>query len=160
MLWRPEYAAYMIEGTPGRPFGHLPEYLNVVEYDMRRRRQLVQKRLPANCYILCLTAFPRWFFLLSQYLSLRHYPIYLISANFRLGCPNFTYPPARATPDSAEAVSRSLFFPDAAIFPGHPRFKYVHVPLLTFFLNNQLIFDSFKDADEDYSIKTWFQSGN
>ncbi|VDN19357.1 unnamed protein product [Dibothriocephalus latus] len=59
MLWRPEYAAYMIEGTPGKPFGHLPEYLNTVEYNMQRRRDLVQKRLPENCYIMCLTTFPR-----------------------------------------------------------------------------------------------------
>lgn len=24
-LWRPEFAAYMIEGTPGTPYGGLPE---------------------------------------------------------------------------------------------------------------------------------------
>ncbi|BHF59990.1 hypothetical protein SprV_0100295100 [Sparganum proliferum] len=97
MLWRPEYAAYMIEGTPGKPFGHLPEYLNTVEYNMQRRRDLVQKRLPDNCYIMCLTSFPR------------------------LGCPNFTYPPAQSTPDTG--ASRSLFYPENAIFGAHPRFK-------------------------------------
>lgn len=40
---------------------------------------------------------------------------------FRLGCENFTDPIAKPTPN--EGATRSLFFPDAAIFPGHPRFK-------------------------------------
>lgn len=40
---------------------------------------------------------------------------------YRLGCPNFTSPPYPPTPH--EGVTRSLFFPDEVIFPGHPRFK-------------------------------------
>lgn len=39
----------------------------------------------------------------------------------RLGCPNFTSPPFDPQPENG--VSRSLFFPDEAIYPGHPRFK-------------------------------------
>lgn len=39
----------------------------------------------------------------------------------RVGAPDFTDPPSRPTPDAG--ASRSLFFPDEAIFPGHPRFK-------------------------------------
>lgn len=39
----------------------------------------------------------------------------------RLGCPDFTDPPTKPTPD--EGATRSLFFPDEAIYPGHPRFK-------------------------------------
>lgn len=39
----------------------------------------------------------------------------------RLGCGIFTHPPVTPTPK--EGASRSLFFPDDAIFPGHPRFK-------------------------------------
>jgi glutamate--cysteine ligase catalytic subunit len=37
-----------------------------------------------------------------------------------LGCQNFTYPSYMPTPD--KGVTRSLFFPDQGIFPGHPRF--------------------------------------
>lgn len=59
VLWGPEYANYMIEGTPGRPFGHLPEYMNTVEFNMQKRREQVQKRLPDNCHIICLSVFPR-----------------------------------------------------------------------------------------------------
>ena len=42
---------------------------------------------------------------------------------FRLGCLNFTNPPTTPTPQ--EGASRSLFFPDGAIFQGHPRFRLV-----------------------------------
>ncbi|KAL5112948.1 Glutamate--cysteine ligase catalytic subunit [Taenia crassiceps] len=97
VLWRPEYAAYMIEGTPGKPFGHLPEYMNTVEFNMQKRREQVQKRLPENCYIMCLSAFPR------------------------LGCPDFTFPPARPTP--TKGSSRSLFYPEEAINDSIPRFR-------------------------------------
>nr|CDS33987.1 glutamate cysteine ligase catalytic subunit [Hymenolepis microstoma] len=97
VLWGPEYADYMIEGTPGRPFGHLPEYMNTVEFNMQKRREQVQKRLPDNCYIICLSAFPR------------------------LGCPEFTFPPAKPTP--LEGASHSLFYPEVAINGSLPRFK-------------------------------------
>ena len=36
-LWRPEYAAYMIEGTPGKPYGHRMAHFNMVEDNMRHR---------------------------------------------------------------------------------------------------------------------------
>jgi len=39
----------------------------------------------------------------------------------RVGAPDFTDPPSQPTPDTG--ASRSLFFPDDAIYPGHPRFK-------------------------------------
>lgn len=42
---------------------------------------------------------------------------------YRLGCPKFTFPEYDPTPDSEEGASQSYFFPDEAIFPGHPRFK-------------------------------------
>lgn len=41
--------------------------------------------------------------------------------NYRLGCENFTFPPTHPTPN--DGATRSLYFPDDAIFPGHPRFK-------------------------------------
>ena len=34
-LWRPEYASYMVEGTPGYPYGSSLNYFNTVEYNMR-----------------------------------------------------------------------------------------------------------------------------
>lgn len=41
----------------------------------------------------------------------------------RLGTIGFTYPPYQTTPDDENSSARSLYFPDEAIFPGHPRFK-------------------------------------
>ncbi|XP_011297994.1 glutamate--cysteine ligase catalytic subunit [Fopius arisanus] len=96
-LWRPEYGAYMIEGTPGKPYGGLLAHFNVVEANMRYRRQEVMNELKPGEAVMSLTSFPR------------------------LGCPDFTDPPSQPTPSSG--ASRSLFFPDEAIFPGHPRFK-------------------------------------
>jgi hypothetical protein len=36
-LWRPEYAEYMVEGTPGKPYESDLAYFNVVESNMKRR---------------------------------------------------------------------------------------------------------------------------
>ncbi|KAK3929047.1 Glutamate--cysteine ligase catalytic subunit [Frankliniella fusca] len=96
-LWRPEYGAYMIEGTPGKPYGGLLAHYNVVEANMRLRREEVQQLLQPGEALMSLTSFPR------------------------LGCTNFTDPPSTVTP--AEGTTRSLFFPDDCIYPGHPRFK-------------------------------------
>ncbi|XP_058825753.1 glutamate--cysteine ligase [Topomyia yanbarensis] len=98
-LWRPEYGAYMIEGTPGKPYGGLLAHFNVVEANMRYRRTEVTEMLPPGEHVMSITNFPR------------------------LGCPDFTYPPAKPTPEDETSSARSLFFPDEAIFPGHPRFK-------------------------------------
>lgn len=38
-----------------------------------------------------------------------------------MGCPNFTSPPYKPTPN--EGVTRSHYFPDEGIYQGHPRFK-------------------------------------
>ena len=51
------------------------------------------------------------------------FPIFFNS--FRLGCPNFTFPNFEPTP--VGGTSCSLFFPDQAIYQGHPRFRYVTV---------------------------------
>jgi len=94
-LWRPEYGAYMIEGTPGQPYGALPAHLNIVEANMVSRRKEAQLQLAPNEFVLS-TNFPR------------------------LGCPGFTFP--EFNPDPETSASRSYFFPDEAIFQGHPRF--------------------------------------
>ncbi|KAL6421347.1 hypothetical protein ACFW04_014686 [Cataglyphis niger] len=96
-LWRPEYGAYMIEGTPGKPYGGLLAHFNVVEANMRYRRQEASKLLQPNEVLMSLTVFPR------------------------IGAPDFTDPPTYPTFNTG--ASKSLFFPDEAIYPGHPRFK-------------------------------------
>ncbi|CAB0033817.1 unnamed protein product [Trichogramma brassicae] len=96
-LWRPEYGAYMIEGTPGKPYGGLLAHFNVVEANMQYRRQEASKLLEPGEVLMSLTNFPR------------------------LGAPDFTDPPAVPTPQ--DGASKSLFFPDQAIFLGHPRFQ-------------------------------------
>uniref|UniRef100_A0A2P2HZV7 Glutamate--cysteine ligase n=1 Tax=Hirondellea gigas TaxID=1518452 RepID=A0A2P2HZV7_9CRUS len=95
-LWRPEYAEYMVEGTPGQPYGGLVQHFNVVEHNMTYRRQELHSLLEEDEVALSITAFPR------------------------LGCLDFTYPRAVATPESGP--SRSLFFPTEAITQCHPRF--------------------------------------
>ena len=95
--WRPEYAAYMVEGTPGKPYGGLMAHFNVVESNMSLRRKEIQQALGANEVPLSLTVFPR------------------------LGVGSFSDPETKTTPDTG--ASKSIFFPDEIIFQGHPRFK-------------------------------------
>ncbi|XP_050309513.1 glutamate--cysteine ligase catalytic subunit [Anthonomus grandis grandis] len=95
-LWRPEFAAYMIEGTPGKPYGGTLAHFNVVESNMKMRRKEASELLKPDESIMSITNFPR------------------------LGCPNFTDPPTKPSPEGDG--SKSLFFPDEAVFSGHPRF--------------------------------------
>ncbi|XP_075158520.1 glutamate--cysteine ligase-like [Haematobia irritans] len=98
-LWRPEYGAYMIEGTPGKPYGGLMAHFNLVEANMRYRREEVTELLDKDECVMSITNFPR------------------------LGCPEFTYPIYNPNPEDPNSAAKSLYFPDEAIFPGHPRFK-------------------------------------
>lgn len=98
-LWRPEYAAYMVEGTPGKPYGGLLSHFNVVESSMKYRREEVAQLLDKNEAVMSITSFPR------------------------LGCPKFSVPPFDVTPEDPDSAAQSLFFPDDVIFSGHPRFK-------------------------------------
>ncbi|XP_076456980.1 glutamate--cysteine ligase catalytic subunit-like [Babylonia areolata] len=95
--WHPEYAAYMVEGTPGKPYGGLMAHFNLVEANMRRRRKEIERVLQEDEAPLSLTVFPR------------------------LGVGEFTTPPCQPNPESG--ASKSIFFPDEAINNGHPRFK-------------------------------------
>lgn len=95
--WHPEYAAYMVEGTPGKPYGGLMAHFNLVEANMRRRRKEIEQTLGEDEAPLSLTAFPR------------------------LGVGEFTSPAFPPNPESG--ASRSIFYPDEAINNGHPRFK-------------------------------------
>uniref|UniRef100_A0A669DTR0 Glutamate--cysteine ligase n=1 Tax=Oreochromis niloticus TaxID=8128 RepID=A0A669DTR0_ORENI len=96
-LWRPEYGSYMIEGTPGQPYGGTMSEFNTVEGNMRKRRREASSVLNPKETLCAITAFPR------------------------LGCPGFTKPEYRPTPVET-GVSKSLFFPDEAI-NRHPRFS-------------------------------------
>ncbi|XP_050705297.1 glutamate--cysteine ligase-like [Eriocheir sinensis] len=97
--WHPEYAEYVVESTPGLPYGSLVQHFNIVEHNMNYRRRKVQSLLHPDEVVLSLANFPR------------------------LGCPDFTFPPT--WPDPNNGASCSLFFPDAAITQGHPRSKTV-----------------------------------
>ncbi|XP_069582888.1 glutamate--cysteine ligase catalytic subunit isoform X1 [Ranitomeya imitator] len=96
-LWRPEYGSYMIEGTPGQPYGGTMAEFNTVEDNMKKRRQEASSLLSDNVFICTITSFPR------------------------LGCPGFTMPEFQPTPVE-QGASKSLFFPDEAI-NKHPRFS-------------------------------------
>uniref|UniRef100_A0A9J7YYI9 Glutamate--cysteine ligase n=2 Tax=Cyprinus carpio TaxID=7962 RepID=A0A9J7YYI9_CYPCA len=96
-LWRPEYGSYMIEGTPGQPYGGTMSEFNTVEDNMGKRRREAASVLNKNETLLTVTSFPR------------------------LGCPGFTQPEYKPTPVE-KGVSKSLFFPDEAI-NSHPRFS-------------------------------------
>lgn len=90
----------MVEGTPGAPYGQdglLIDGLCNMEANMRFRRQEILQVLDKDETVLSITNFPR------------------------LGCRNFTYPTFQPQPETS--ASGSLFFPDEAIYNGHPRFK-------------------------------------
>ncbi|GAA5922707.1 hypothetical protein JCM1841_001112 [Sporobolomyces salmonicolor] len=93
-VFHPEYGRYMLESTPGAPYGSTLEDLLLVEGNMRFRRRLAQSRMKPHEVPLTLTSFPR------------------------LGAPGvFTdpyYPPGGD-------VARSLFLPDQVI-NQHVRF--------------------------------------
>uniref|UniRef100_A0A1X7UMB8 Glutamate--cysteine ligase n=1 Tax=Amphimedon queenslandica TaxID=400682 RepID=A0A1X7UMB8_AMPQE len=95
--WTPEYASYVVEGTPGAsPYGGCYSDFNVVEANMKLRREMLYEALKGtSVFPLTLTAFPR------------------------MGCPGFTEP--EFLPQPATSKSRSLFYPDEAV-SSHPRF--------------------------------------
>jgi glutamate--cysteine ligase catalytic subunit len=95
-LWRPEYANYMIEGTPGEPYDHQIDCFNRLEANMRIRRKQIQQVLGEDEHVLSLTCFPL------------------------LGRKNFTWPNYDIS--QGIGITKSLFYIDQAIFPGHPRF--------------------------------------
>lgn len=97
--WNPEYAKYMIEGTPGEPYGSNLPCLVEVESNMIKRREYVKKFLKDDQLLLTLTMFP------------------LIGA-----VKKFTYPPAKP----GGKFAKSLFLPDEIINP-HPRFGYINM---------------------------------
>ncbi|CAG8597076.1 10153_t:CDS:10 [Diversispora eburnea] len=91
--WKPEYGRYMLEGTPGKPYGSSLSDLIQVEPNMKLRREIAEKHLEQNEVLITLTSFPR------------------------LGQGQFLEPHHEPT----GPISRSLFVPDEIINP-HARF--------------------------------------
>ncbi|CAG8451283.1 2456_t:CDS:10 [Ambispora gerdemannii] len=92
--WRPEFGRYMLEGTPGKPYGNTMQDLLEVEPNMKLRREIAKKYMKPNEVAVTVTSFPR------------------------LGAPGvFTEPHYEPIGDA----SRSLFLPDEIINP-HARF--------------------------------------
>jgi len=92
-LWRPEYATYMIEGTPGKPYGDCVTEFRKIEQNMKLRRETVRKLLKPNERLISITGFPL------------------------LGVGDFTEPHT----EPLGPVAESLFTSDSLIFP-HNRF--------------------------------------
>ncbi|KAI9481397.1 MAG: glutamate-cysteine ligase-domain-containing protein [Benjaminiella poitrasii] len=92
-LWRPEYGRYMIEGTPGQPYGATFRDLVTVEENMKLRRRLAHEAMDDDEYAVTLVNYPR------------------------LGCPHETCPDHEPN----GAACQSLFVPDEIINP-HARF--------------------------------------
>jgi len=68
VLWRPEYGSFMIEATPGQPYGHNNEgngmksannLYNNVENNMRERRRDIRDMLEEDEALIALSNFPR-----------------------------------------------------------------------------------------------------
>lgn len=102
-LWRPEYARYMLEATPGVPYGLKVNELINVEANMKLRRKICNQYLEKDEYLVSMCSFPR------------------------LGCvedskTTFLYPEIDFSDADHVNASNSLFVPDEIISP-HPRFK-------------------------------------
>lgn len=57
--FHPEYGRYMLESTPGCPYGASPKELRQVEVNMRMRRRTARRHLKENELPITLTSFPR-----------------------------------------------------------------------------------------------------
>ncbi|KAF1797940.1 glutamate-cysteine ligase-domain-containing protein [Mucor lusitanicus] len=92
-LWRPEYGRYMIEGTPGLPYGATFRDLVGVEDNMKLRRKMAHAAMDPDEHAVSLVNYPR------------------------LGCPNQLYPDHEPNGPACQ----SMFVPDQIINP-HARF--------------------------------------
>ncbi|XP_033100705.1 glutamate--cysteine ligase catalytic subunit-like isoform X2 [Anneissia japonica] len=98
--WSPEYADFMVEGTPATPYGGTLAHVNTVEANMQLRRQVLRSLMDEQMGEIPLT--------------LTSYP--------RLGCANSSHPSYEPNP-SETSVLNSIFIPDEIICSSHPRFR-------------------------------------
>ncbi|XP_065063536.1 glutamate--cysteine ligase catalytic subunit-like [Rhopilema esculentum] len=95
--YRVEMGEFMIESSPGQPYGGCMRHFNRVEANMKLRREEIQALLGYNETVLPLCVFPR------------------------LGCPDFTSPHLEVNPET-NPIMKSLYIPDACLTQMHPRF--------------------------------------
>lgn len=88
----PEFGDFMIEALPGTPYQQGIDSISQIETNMNLRREQIQELLDQDEFIVTCTTFPL------------------------LGCYDFTWP------NSSRNQNSSIFFPDDAIFQGHPRY--------------------------------------
>lgn len=112
--WKPEFTRFILEGSTSKffcdrneiygfgvstseePYDSSLDSLTHVEEDLRRRRIEATNLLDQN----------------ESLISIPRYP--------RLGCPDFTFPPASPNPNGE--CAKSIFFPEEAICDLYPRF--------------------------------------
>lgn len=97
--WRPEYGSWMVEATPGAPYGGDTAALRQVEVNMAMRRYRIAALCPPGVAPFSIVAYP------------------LLGATGVV----FTHPPL----PPGGPFSRSAYVPDACISP-HPRFGCVN----------------------------------
>ncbi|CEO95021.1 unnamed protein product (mitochondrion) [Plasmodiophora brassicae] len=94
VVFHPEYGQFMVETTPGTPYGGFTTHLPLVESNMLLRRHLIHKALPTvNDRLMSMASFPL------------------------LGVGTHTDPPLPA----GGPITTSSYVPDAVMNP-HPRF--------------------------------------
>ncbi len=97
VTFHPEYGNFMVEATPGLPYGGYTSDLRMVELNMRLRRMLIQAALRDNESFITLTNFPL------------------------LGTPGTLHPAPARGHETFGPVCKSSYIPDSVISP-HPRF--------------------------------------
>ncbi|KAI1725863.1 glutamate-cysteine ligase domain-containing protein [Ditylenchus destructor] len=96
-VWCPEFAGFMIEGTPGLPYGGI-DCFEIVEANMRSRREEINALLGNDESILSIS-FPS------------------------LGTNDFCDPHFSPKPEDPNSLAKSLFFPDECVCNFHPRYN-------------------------------------
>ncbi|XP_066931865.1 glutamate--cysteine ligase catalytic subunit-like [Clytia hemisphaerica] len=97
--WRPEFTEFMIESSPGRPYGGNIDHFNTVEANMKIRRDELMSYFTDDK---------------EQILSLSTYP--------RIGCQNVFHPPVKCKMENNTAT-RSYSVPDSVINKSHLRHR-------------------------------------
>jgi glutamate--cysteine ligase catalytic subunit len=97
LAWHPEYGSWMVEATPGVPYGNATDDLCKVEANMALRRARIHLAAGAHTSPFSIVAYPF------------------------LGVGNFTSPQTAVNHDSIGPFSYSSYINDSIISP-HPRF--------------------------------------